>query len=104
MITITAPAPGVLIAPNQDLDVYVRATPPALERTVVSVSLPGTGRTEVVWSGSAFVAPYSESLASAFTDAFGVGYHFKIRRKYGWPDGPVVRVVAYDVAGGEAIL
>jgi len=104
VITITAPAPGVLIAPNQDLDVYVRATPPALERAVISVNLPGTGRTEVVWSGSTYLPPYTGSLSTPFTDFFGTGYHFKIRRTNGWPDGPIVHVVAYDVAGGEAIL
>ena len=104
MITITAPAPGVLIRPDQDIDVYVRALAPALERAVVSVELPGAGRTEVVWSGVGYVPPYTGSLITPFTDAFGSGFHFKVRRTYGWPDGPVVRVVAYDVAGGEAIL
>lgn len=104
MITITAPAPGVLIRPDQDIDVYIRANAPALERAVVSVELPGAGRTEVVWSGMAYTPPYTESLITPFTDGFGAGFHFKVRRTYGWPDGPVVRVVAYDVAGGEAIL
>ena len=104
MITITAPPPGTPIQPFDDLQVYVRATPPALERAVIFLDFPGLGRSELVHNGTQYFAPYGGSLRQAFTDIFGTGFQFTIRRDHGWPDGPIVRVVAYDVAGGEVIL
>lgn len=104
MITITAAAPLQPIKPFDDTAVYVRATPPALERAVISLQFPGRGVTELVWDGAAFMPPYQNSLQSPYSDAFGTGFEWTVRREHGWPDGFIVKVVAYDVAGGEAIL
>ena len=103
-ITITAAPPLEPIKPFDDTKVYVRATAPALERALVSLQFPGRGVSELVWDGFDFMAPYQQSLRTPYSDAFGNGFEWTIRRDHGWPDGFVVKVVAYDVAGGEAVL
>lgn len=103
-ITITAPPPELPIARTQDIEIFIRADSPPLERAVVTMDLPGLGRSEQVHNGSIFKSPYTTSLREPYTDSYGTGFHYVVRRDHGWPDGPVVRVVAYDTAGGEAIL
>jgi len=103
-ITITVPPVGVVITRFQDLNAYVRATPPVLKRAVLSAQFPGLGRTEEIHDGSNFLPPYGGSLRQPYTDGAGTGFQYLIRRAAGWPDGPVIHVVAYDVAGGEAIV
>lgn len=103
-ITITAAPPLQPIKPNEDTKAYVRATAPALERAVISLQFPGRGVTELVWDGAAFMPPYQQSLRTPYVDVFGTGFEWTVRRDHGWPDGFIVKVVAYDVAGGEAIL
>lgn len=103
-ITVTAPPPNLPIEPYDDIPVFVRATAPALKRVVISVEFPGAGRTEQVANNSELYPPYDASLRQPFTDAFGTGFSYTIRRQNGWPDGPIIRVVAYDTAGGEVIV
>lgn len=103
-ITITAPPPDQLITRNQDIEVFIRANAPPLERAVVTMDLPGLGRSEQVHDGADFKPPYLASLRAPYTDSYGTGFQYIIRRDFGWPDGPVVRVVAYDTAGGQQIL
>lgn len=103
-ITVTAPPPSLPIGPYEDLSVFVRATPPALKRVVISAEFPGAGRTEQIANNATLSPPYDSSLRQPFTDAFGTGFSYTIRRQNGWPDGPVIRVVAYDTAGNEVIV
>jgi hypothetical protein len=103
-ITITVPPPGQVIGRFEDLNAYVRATAPPLKRAVLSAQFPGAGRTEEIHDGDNFLPPYSGSLRQPYTDGSGTGFQYLIRRAAGWPDGPVIHVVAYDTAGGEAIV
>lgn len=102
MITIVVPSPTLVITRFSDVEVYVTADSPALKRAIVSAEFPGTGRTEVVYDGAAFKAPYLGSLREAFTNGPQTGFRFLIRRDQGWVDAPTPRVRAYDTAGGDA--
>ncbi len=110
-ITIVAPPPEQPIARNEDLQVFITASAPALKRAVITLEFPGLGRSEQVNNSAAalpavsgYQAPYLASLRVPYTDGTGTGFQFIIRRDFGWPDNPIVHVVAYDTAGGEAIL
>lgn len=103
-ITIAVPPAGLPITPFQDLAVTVVANAPALKRATVSVNFPGYGRTEVVHDGFDFLPPYAASLRVPYTSGAGTGFQYTIRRDLGWIDGPIVHVLAFDTAGGEAYV
>ena len=103
-IVITAPPPGSPIGPFDDVVMTVSANGPALKRAVLTFELPGLGRSEQVHDGTAFVAPYQGSLRTSYTNGMFTGFEYRVRRDRGWPDGPICHCVAFDTAGGEAIL
>lgn len=103
-ITITAPAAGLLIGRDEDVQLFVTADAPALKRAVITFEFPGLGVSEQVHDGTSFRPPYQHSLRTSYTAGMQNGFQFIVRRDHGWQDGPVVHVVAYDTAGGEAIL
>jgi hypothetical protein len=105
-IRITAPKDVDPINRSADLSVYVTASGVPLERVVIFLIFPGLGVSEMVIFDSTilFLPPYQGSLVTPYTDMYGTGYQYAIRRDGGWPDGPNVRVVAYDTAGGEQLF
>ena len=101
-VTIVA-APDISAATRQqDLQVFVTANAPALQRAVVLIYFAGLGVTELVYTGQVFKPSYTGSRAAPYTDISGTGLQLVIGREGGWPDNPFVRVLAYDMAGGAA--
>lgn len=103
-ITIVAPPAGARIGRGDDLQVFVTADTPALKRAVLLLEFPGLGVTEEVHDGSQFKAPYLGSRQAPYSAVSGAGFQYVVRRDGGWPDGPTVRCIAYDTAGGDQIL
>jgi hypothetical protein len=112
-ITIIAPPSTQQITRSEDLQVFVTADTPALQRVILTIKFPGLGRSEQANNSDAispppndtgYTPPYTSSLRAPFTDGSGTGYQFIIRRDFGWPDNPQVQVVAYDTAGGTEIF
>lgn len=102
MITIVSSPDVAAVTRQQDLLVFVTANAPALQRAIVVIYYAGLGTSELVYTGRVFKPSYTGSRAAPYSDMSGTGLQMVIRRDGGWPDNPLVRVVAYDVAGGEA--
>lgn len=103
-ITITAPQPNTPIRRDEDVQIFIVANVNALKRAVLAVEFPGLGRTEQIHNGTAFLSPFTAGLKQSYSDVNGAGFQYLVRRTGGWPDNPLFRIVAYDVAGGESVI
>lgn len=66
---------------------------------VVIVAKHGSGETEVIWDGDAFVDSYTSSVRTPIS----LGYSFDLVRTGGWPHtGLTLRIIARDENGNEA--
>lgn len=101
------PNTGATIAPADTLIVTVFDNDQIEEALPFGVAIyanyPTLSRTELVYDGSAFAAPYSGSVVET-TPAPGQTIEYTVGRTPGWTSHPLtLLVVAYDVAGNQKL-
>jgi hypothetical protein len=94
------PVEGTTIEADDNLQFDVTDNLGVFTRTIVSAKF-SNGVEEVVHDGDNFNEYYSTySARTVITN----GYHYNIRRTYGWPSSPVViKIYAIDTDGNEAV-
>ncbi len=93
-----SPASGTPLDPSSAVGVDVTDSS-GLRTVLVTVDFPELKLSEVVHDGVDFKGPYKGLSTFA---ALSLGhFQYAVRRKGGWPEGPVFHVYAADAAGNE---
>lgn len=94
---VVSPAPGTPISPSTLVVFDVTDDSGAFRRILVAVYFAGTGITELVHDGDAFLGRFAHCTRTPIVG----GFRYTIAPNTGWPSTPTLRIFAIDQTGKE---